>query len=348
MRKLATFLFVSGFVAFSLIGEEGPVFSATVDRTSVSIGDRVVVTYAARIPAGATLTLDTLVTPAPEEGARPPGGAILEFENPPPPTVTKSKTGDFFEWSQSVALFPFAAGTVLVPGPHYTFEENPGNKSGIRPPTVELTVVSRLPPDQKPEEIAPKTDKPVRIPAWPAKYWVALAAGVALAASLIAWLVSRRRRKAAGEEASAPTILPGEELRLALARLAAAAEGLGVDTRDFYSELTHAVKRFLERATGEPVLEWTTLETVRRLREKGFEFPRETAFPDLLASADRVKFGKGAATREDARQALVRARLVLEDVEARQRAQEKAQEAARAARTSNKEPDAAPKLRAAS
>ena len=108
------------------------------------------------------------------------------------------------------------------------------------------------------------------------------------------------------------------------------------------------MKRFLERATGEPVLEWTTLETVRRLREKGFEFPRETAFPDLLASADRVKFGKGAATREDARQALVRARLVLEDVEARQRAQEKAQEAARAARTSNKEPDAAPKLRAAS
>src|SRR5665811_1713123 len=80
--------------------------------------------------------------------------------------------------------------------------------------------------------------------------------------------------------------------------------------RDFYSELTHAVKRFLERATGEPVLEWTTFETVRRLREKGFDFPREAAFPDLLASADRVKFGKGDATREDAQQALARARLV--------------------------------------
>ncbi len=351
MRTLATLLVATGFVAFSLKGEEGPVFSATVDRTSVSIGDRVVVTYSARIPARSSLMLEALVTPAPEEGARPPGGAILEFENPAPPTVTKSKTGDFFEWSQSVALFPFAAGTVLVPGPHYTFEENPGNKSGIRPPTVELTVASRLPPDQKPEEIAPKADKPVRIPAWPAKYWVALAAGLALSASLVAWLVwlvIHRRRKAAGEEAGAPAIPPGEELRLALARLAAAAEGLGDDARDFYSELTHAVKRFLERATGEPVLEWTTLETVRRLREKGFDFPRETAFPDLLASADRVKFGKGAATREDARQALVRARLVLEDVEARQRAQEKAQEAARAATAPNTTPDVAPKLRAAS
>ncbi len=306
-------------------------FSATVDRASVALGDRVVVTYAARIPAGASLTLDTLVTPAPEEGRRPPGGAVLDFENPAPPVVNKSKTGDFFEWSQSVALFPFAAGTVQVPGPHYTFEEKPGSRVEVRPPTVELTVASRLPPGQKPEEIAPKADKPVRIPAWPAKYWIALGTGVALVAALVGWLVSRRRRRTAGAEAGAPAPPPGEELRLALARLAAAAESLGDDARGFYSELTHAVKRFLERATGEPVLEWTTFETVRRLREKGFDFPREAAFPDLLASADRVKFGKGPATREDARHALVRARLVLDDVEARQKAQEAALSAAAAA-----------------
>jgi len=318
---LTTLLFASGFGAFSSKGEEAPPspsFSATADRTSVSLGDRVVVTFAARIPAGATLALDALVTPAPEDGARPPGGAVLEFESPAAPTLTKSKTGDFFEWSQTVALFPFAAGTVRVPGPHYTFEEtSSGRKLDVRPPDLELEVASRLPKNQKPEEIAPKTDKPVRIPAWPVKYWVA---GVALVASLVAWLVSRRRRKAAGAEPDAPAIPPGEELRLALAQLAAAAEGLGDDARDFYSELTHAVKRFLERATGEPVLEWTTFETVRRLREKGFDFPREAAFPDLLASADRVKFGKGDATREDAQQALARARLVLDDVEARQRA----------------------------
>lgn len=309
-------------------------FSATVDGASVALGDRVVVTYAARIPAGATLTLDALVTPAPEGGKRPPGGAVLEFENPTPPTVTRAKTGngtaDFLEWRQTVALFPFAAGTVQVLGPHYTFEEKPGSKVEVRPPTVELTVASRLPPGQKPEQIAPKADKPVRIPAWPATYWIALGAGVALVAALVAWLVSRRRRKTVSAAAAAPALAPGEELRLALARLAAAAENLGDDARDFYSELTYAMKRFLERATGDPVLEWTTFETVRRLREKGFEFPREAAFPDLLASADRVKFGKGAATREDAREALVKARVVLHDVEARQKAEGLAR-AARAA-----------------
>ncbi len=339
-----TLLLTSGFAVFSLNGQEGPPagaakksssssfssysISATVDHASVSLGDRVVVTYAARIPAGATLTLDALVTPAPEEGARPPGGAVLEFENPSPPTVAKSATGDLFEWRQAVALFPFQAGTVSVPGPHYSFKESPSSSSSVdvRPPTVELTVASRLPKDQKPDQLAPKADKPVRIPAWPASWWVALGVGAALVAALVAWLVARRRRKAALPEAAEPPIPPGEELRLALARLAAAAEELGDDARGFYSELTYAVKRFLERVTGDPVLEWTTFETVRRLREKGFEFPREAAFPELLASADRVKFGKGPATRADAREALVRARVVLHDVEARQKA-----DAARAA-----------------
>ena len=169
-------------------------------------------------------------------------------------------------------------------------------------------------------------------PGIPLKFWPEIVAQ----AALVAWLVSRRRRKTVGAPATAPTLAPGEELRLALARLAAAAEDLGDDARDFYSELTYAVKRFLERATGDPVLEWTTFETVRRLREKGIEFPREAAFPDLLASADRVKFGKGAATRGDAREALVKARVVLHNVEARL----KAEDAAGAARA------AAPKERA--
>ena len=315
-----------------LTAQEPPVFSSKVSgATSVSLGDRVIVTYAARIPAGASLTLDALVTPAPEEGKRPPGGAILEYENPAAPTLTKSTTGDFFEWTQSVALFPFAAGTVQVPGPHYTFEERQGSKVEVRPSAVELTVASRLPPGQKPDQLAPKADKPVRIPAWPAKYWIALGSGVALVAVLVAWLVSRRQRKTTDAQAGVPALPPGEELRLALVRRAATAENLGDDARDFYSDLTHAVKRFLERATGEPVLEWTTFETVRRLREKGIEFPRETSFPDLLASADRVKFGKGSATRADARQALVRARHVLHDVEARQKTEEVTLAAAAAA-----------------
>ena len=67
---LATVLLASGVAAFALKGEEGfpRVLSATADKTSVSIGDRVVITYIAKLPPGAKLTLESLVTPAPEDG----------------------------------------------------------------------------------------------------------------------------------------------------------------------------------------------------------------------------------------------------------------------------------------
>jgi hypothetical protein len=307
--------------------------TATADKTNVSIGDRVVVTYTARIPAGATLTLDALVTPAPEEGQRPPGGAVLEFEVPDKPTLTKSTTGDFFEWRQAVALFPFTAGTVRVPGPHYTFKENPDPSSSpvdVRPQDLELTVASHLPKDKKPDDLAPKADKAVRLPAIPLKFWVALGAAAALVAGLVWWWIARRRRRGPAAKPAAPPVPPAVELTRELDRLAPLVDTLGPDPRGFYTDLTHAVKRYLERTIGEPVLEWTTFETIRRFRERGLEMPREVAFPDLLASADRVKFARGAATRDDARQALGRARLLRDHVEAREAARREA-EAARPA-----------------
>ncbi|MBK9062288.1 MAG: hypothetical protein IPL89_03705 [Acidobacteria bacterium] len=321
--------------ASSLLAQSPVEFSSKVNgATAVSIGERVVVTYSAKLPAGATLALDSLVTPAPEEGARPPGGAVLEFEPPPAPTLTKSKTGDFFEWRQDVALFPFMAGTVQVPGPHYSFKESSSSSSGadVRPPAVELTVASRLPKDKKPEEITPKADKGIRIPAIPAKVWAALGAVVALVAGLAWWWVLRRRRQGDLGEPAAPRVPPGEELRRELDRLAPAVDTLGGDARGFYSELTHAVKRYLERTTGDPVLEWTTFETIRRFREKGFDLPADVALPDLLASADRVKFGKGAATRDDAREGLARARRLHDHVEAREAARRAAEAAAASAK----------------
>jgi hypothetical protein len=288
----------------------------------------VLVTYAARIPAGATLTLDALVTPAPADGERPAGGSVLEFENPPAPTLAKSASGDFVDWSQTVALFPFAAGTVRVPGPRYTFEESSsGRRLDVRPPDLELQVASRLPKDKKPEEIAPKADKGIRIPAIPLKYWLALGTAAALVAGLVGWWIARRRRRVAAGEPAAPPVPPGVELLREIDRLAPVVDTLGTDARGFFSELTHAVKRYLERTTGDPVLEWTTFETVRRFREKGFDLPADVALPDLLASADRVKFGKASATREDAREALARARRLHDHVEAREAARRAAETA---------------------
>ncbi len=298
------------------------VFDVQADRTSVSVGDRVVLTYTARIPAGSKLVLEALVTPEPPEGQRPPAGAVLEFETPKPPAVDEKPAPDgTLLWTQTVAFIPFMAGTVVAPGPHLTFEGGQGSgPSGasfdVRPPAVTLQVASRLPKDAKPDSLPPKDDRPVRLPSVSPFFWAGLAACLALFALALWWRIRRRRRPAAAEPA-APLRPAGEEFLEALALLAGEAEALGDDPRGFYSRLTQAVKRYLERRLDAPVLEWTTFETVRRLREKGFELPREVAFADLLSAADLVKFGKGRSTRDDARAHLSRARLLHDHVEAR-------------------------------
>ncbi len=298
------------------------VFEAAVDRSEVSLGDRVTVTYSARIPAGSTMALESLVTPEPPEGQRPPGGSVLEFDVPPPPVVeSKGEKDGAVLWKQNVTFIPFMAGTVVVPGPHLSFEEKKadgqsGRPLDVRPPSVTLQVSSRLPKNAQPEKLAPKEDRPVRLPGVSPRFWVALGLATLLLAAAIAWRILRKRRKSLEMEAL-PSVPPGPELLEALRRLEREADHLGEDPRGFYADLTRAVKRYLERRLEMPVLEWTSFETIRRLREKSLEPPREIGFPELLSSADHVKFGRGRSTREVARDQVARARKLHEHLEAR-------------------------------
>lgn len=300
-----------------------PVFGVTADPPEVSVGDPVTVTYSARLPLASSLRLDALVSPEPPEGQRPPGGAVLEFL-PPDPAVIERWNGkeSAILWKQTVTFLPFLAGTVTVPGPYFTFEEKqsdgePARRHVLRPPTVTLQVASRLPKDAKPETLAPKDDRPVRIPSPSVVFWGSVAAVAALLlAALWWWILRRRRMKPAGVE-TAPSVPPGQEFLAEVDRLFREAEGLGDDPRGFYTSLTHAVKRYLERRLEEPVLEWTSFETIRRLREKGLEFPKETGLAELLSAADLVKFGRGRSSREAALGHLSRARRLHDDLEAR-------------------------------
>lgn len=309
------------------------VVTATADRTAVSVGERVTVVYAARIPEGAKLKLTTLVSPARPEGQPATAGFVLDFEPVSPAAVEKAK-GDAgaVDVRQTVSLAAFVPGETVVPGPVFAYESPDGTKAVLRPPSVALTVSSRLPADQDPGQLAPKPERPVRIPARSPWFWASIAAGLLAVAGLVTWIVKRRKRKGtAAEEAAAPLLPPDAELEAALGALAARASSLDGDPRPFYSDLTHAAKRFLERHLGEPVLEWTTFETIRRLREGGAEPPREAALPELLMGADRVKFGRAGATREEAERALDGARHLLAWGRVRMAAQaaaEKAQEAA--------------------
>jgi hypothetical protein len=322
------------------------VVTSTADRATVAVGERVTVVYAARIPEGASLKLTTLVAPGRPEGQPATAGFVLDFEPVEPLALEKGKGGDgLVEARQTVRLAAFVAGETRVPGPVFAYEGPDGAKAVVRPPDLALTVTSRLPEGQDPEQLAPKPERPVRIPSRSPWFWASIAAAVLAVAGLAWWLVKRRKRKgtAAGEAVAPPPPPPDVELEAALAELSRRAASLDGDPRPFYSDLTHAAKRFLERHLGEPVLEWTTFETIRRLRERGAEPPREVALPELLMGADRVKFGRAGATRDEAVQALDGARHLLAWGRVRMAAQAAAEKAAEKAAARPAKPAAAAK-----
>ncbi|MBK9967406.1 MAG: hypothetical protein IPP07_22055 [Holophagales bacterium] len=313
------------------------VVTSTADRTTAAVGERVTIVYSSRIPEGATLKLEALVSPARPEGQSATAGFVLDFEPVEALSVGKEKSSGLVDVRQTVRLAVFVPGETRIPGPVFSYQGPDGATAVVRPPEVTLTVSSRLPADQEPEQVAPKPERPVRIPGRGPWFWASIVAAVLAVAGFVWWLVKGRKKKApAAVESAAPPPPPDVELESALAALAARAAALEGDARPFYTELTHATKRFLERHLGQPVLEWTTFETVRRLRETGAEPPREVALPELLTGADRVKFGRAESTRDDAARALENARQLLAWGRVRMAAQAAAEKAAEKAQEKTK------------
>jgi len=195
------------------------------------------------------------------------------------------------------------AGAVVVPDPISSSRRlrapvrRTGGASCVRRPwSCRSPRASRRTRSRKP---APKDDRPVRLPRSPrssgrrSRSRPPLFAARALVADphgSAARAVRARRARGPGRR-GAP-----RRPRGALRRGRGAGRGparllLPPDAR------RKALPRAAPRRAGPRV---DTFETLRRLREKGVELPREIAFGELLSAADLVKFGKGRGTREGA------------------------------------------------
>ncbi len=190
-----------------------------------------------------------------------------------------------------VVLAPMALGELELPAMSVSARRSDGEALVVEGgATAPVTVASVLAPGG-PNEPAPLRD-PVGVRGLPWE-WLAPAAVLAMPvlAAVALWL---RRRRPAGIGGRAE-LSPAEELRLALGELVERIGRLPAD--GLCDGLSTALRRYLERRTGEPALEMTSFELRRLGRARGW--PEEVRRPlqRALDTADSVRFGRRPASQ---------------------------------------------------
>lgn len=163
-----------------------------------------------------------------------------------------------------------------------------------------------LPPPA--ERVAPD-GTPLEVPLpWQTRLLRALPGLVALALlSVAGWWLSKRLNR------PAPPPTPAELAFRELADLLARQDVEAQRYKDFYSELTHIVRRYIERAHGIRAPEQTTPEFLAAAaRHPAFDAQTLSRLQRFLEAADFVKFAAQPGDRAAADAAVLTARLYIE------------------------------------
>ncbi len=264
----------------------GATLGVTIDRTEVTVGDRISVTLTLRLPADAQPDLsaldrqfgdlDVLFVGLPDVQALPDGRSLVRAR-------------------YEVAAFRPGATAIPILTVPYTTAAGSATVASAQPLPVTVTSVLQVPEGEDPGDIRdlkPQIDLSYRGGlSWRAVL-PALAAAVAVAAAVagLLWWRARRRRPAPAPVSTAAT--PAYE-SAALAELDRIA-GLGLveegKLREFHALLAACIRRYLSERFGFPAFALTTSELAGRMEREGIDrWPARLA-TGLLTECDAVEY----------------------------------------------------------
>ena len=207
----------------------------------------------------------------------------------------------------------FALDTAAVPPLPVLFTAGEDTFS-VRTPPMGIPVISLVPPDaQDVRDLAPLVEFPR--PIWP---YIAGGAVLLLLAALLAFYLWKRR----GREVPAPAEpqTPPEPPHVEAMKRLQALEQTDLDHRDaiqpFYTELSDVIRHYLARRLHVNAKEMTTRELIRKLAHQ--DLPNADTRRELqivLSLADYVKFADAEPSPEEGRNALSKARGLVQSVE---------------------------------
>jgi hypothetical protein len=259
--------------------------SAEMDRNQIMIGDQVELRLFIQSPQGATLE------PVDFSGLIGVEGVEIVDEG----KLDTVRQAEQLILQQRFKLTSFDSGYYLIPPLVVTFKYQ-GRRGQAATNQLRL-VVDPFPLQGEVDDIAPI--KPIVEEERTLEDYLLfiIIGGVLLLIGLgVYWWISRRKREA---PVKVEPVLPPHEIALGkLASLKKAKLWQQGEIKEYHSQLTYAVREYLENRYQLPALEATTYEIIRDFRKVeglGDWVPR---MQELLQTADMVKFAKAEPSIE--------------------------------------------------
>ena len=271
-----------GFLAFPFLSFSSfAQITSSIDTTKIKIGEQI--TYKIQVETDST----NLVL-FPEGQSFNPMEIIESYP------VDTTKLSDRFRYIKKYGLTKFDSGTYYIPKQRVIIAEKPFYTDSLR---VEVNNVVVDTTKQGLYDIKPliQIEKPQRN--W-IKYLIIVLGILLVVGFLLYWFIWRL--KPLTEEEKIALLPPYDRAKLALKKLDESRYLENSQIKEYYSELTFAIRKYLDEKVYDKALESTTDELINRLTllrdGNQYDLSKETIknIESILKRADLVKFAKSA------------------------------------------------------
>jgi hypothetical protein len=307
--KLIIASLIAALLAGTVLAQGGPeVFvSAEVDRETITVGDRIVYTVRAEHDKDLVVDFPQLAS----------AWGDFEVLSQRPLQPGKGSEGRVITGKEYV-ITAFTVGEHTTPPLRVSYLDRQGQTQEIETDPIRITMTSVLTStegvtstldirDLKPQAELPRD--------WAWLLWAGLA-GLVLALAILAllWFMARRRKRArAADPAAVVDLRPPEEIAYEeLERIAGLKLVEQSRFKEHYTLTADCLRRYAEGIYGVPAMDRTTEEFHAALRRARVDGQQVGLFKDFLAESDLVKFAKYVPPVEEAREALPRARYIVD------------------------------------
>ena len=273
------------------------------DRSSVTVGDPVTLTFRLRHPKDVSIvTFDADRALAALE--------VLDQKEGTPRVLEDGRV----EETRTVTVAAYETGSKELAPVRVIYKDAAGKEGSVAARRVPINVTSVLTEGQnEPADLKKPAQMPERA-LWP---WVLLAA--LLAAALLAYLWWRRRRRPPESAAAVPAAPPRPAHEIAYAELQRLLSSSLLEkgaVKEFYIELAEIIRRYLGRRFAIDTFERTSSEILDSLRMARAPVKAMAMVSEFLSACDLVKFAKHVPDRDETRRTVESAYRLVDETKA--------------------------------